>query len=209
MKNGNIIGILNSATTTGATGIWGLQENQGNRSKNAWPRLWDNPANQFKTVSRSPLDIFAWCGGAPKAACTVTRDTTVTDSPFGGVPLKMVVTGTDPAIASYTTNVGGPWNLATAANGQTWEVRVLAKASVNTSIQIFIFGSNSGGTWSGLAGTVGDGTRSITTSWQEYTYTYTFANAGVQAVQVRLDGPDFGGAGVSIWLDGLQLYRIG
>lgn len=207
MANGGLIGVINSSTTSTAGGRWKLSENFNSRRSGTWPRLWDNKANKFKTITRSPLDIFAWCGGATDNNCTVTRDTTVTDSPYGGVPLKMVVTGTDPHIMSYSTHTGGPWNLATAANGETWQLRVLAKGSVATTIELFIFGTDSAGNWSGLTGTVSQVSRSITTSWEEYTHTYTFANAGVQAIQVRLDGPGAGGT-ATVWFDGLQIYKI-
>jgi phage replication-related protein YjqB (UPF0714/DUF867 family) len=171
------------------------------------PGGWNSALNLFKTGTRNPLDIFAWAGPATDFNATVTRDTTVTDSPYGGVPLKMVVTGADPHTASYSTNAGGPWNLASAGNGRTWEVRVLAKGSVDSSIQLFLFGTDATGIWSGQTGTIGAGTRSITTEWQEYTFQYTFANTGVQAVQLRLDGPQAGGA-ATIWFDGLQLFRV-
>jgi hypothetical protein len=168
---------------------------------------WNSALNLFTTGTRNPLDIFGWAGPAADISSTVTRDETVTDSPYGGIPLKMVVTGTDPHIQTYNTTTGGPWNLASAATGQTWEVRVLAKGSVPTSIELFLFGTNAQGLWGNQSGTIGAGTRSITTSWQEYTFQYTFSNTVVQAVQLRLDGPHAGG-NATIWFDGLQLYRV-
>ena len=55
-------------------------------------------------------------------------------------------------------------------------------------------------------GYVGAGNRNITTSCQEYSFRYTFTNALVQAIQVRLDGN--GDGPNTIWFDGLQLHKI-
>lgn len=169
-------------------------------------QLFESAANKFNLVG-DPLDIFEWAGPAGDQNCIVTRDITVTDSPYGGVPLKMDVTGSDPHIRSYSTDVGGPWNIAPASNGETWEVRVLAKGSVATSIQIFIFGSATNGAWVNETGRLGAGTRNITTEWAEYSFQYTFGSDNVQAIQTRLDGPDDGSL-VDIWFDGLQVYKV-
>jgi hypothetical protein len=206
MKNGGIIGVPNLPTTSAASGVWGLREQLRAQNSGIWYTLWKTSNNKFNDVG-DPLDIFEWAGPANDQNCVITRDATVTDSPYGGVPLKMDVTGSDPHIGSYDTNPGGPWNIATAANGETWEVRVLAKGSAATSIQIFIFGSASDGSWANETGRIGAGTRSITTSWAEYSFQYTFGSANVQAIQTRLDGPDDGSL-VDIWFDGLQVYKI-
>lgn len=170
-------------------------------------QLFESAANKFNLVG-DPLDIFAWAEPATDFSCVVTRDTTVTDSPYGGIPLKMDVTGSDPHIISYNNvSAGGPWNIAPASNGETWEVRVLAKGSVATSIQIFIFGSATDGAWVNETGRIGSGTRNITTEWAEYSFQYTFGSASVQAIQTRLDGPQDGSL-VDVWFDGLQVYRI-
>lgn len=208
MSNGRVIGIISTPTVSSAKGIWSLKENNNARTRESWPRLWSDEVNKFKTSTRNPLDIFAWCGTATAYNCSIARDTNVTDSPYGGVPIRMDVTSTDPQILTYGTATGGPWNISTAANGETWQVRVLAKGSVNTTIQLFIFGADSSGVWvSGQSGNIGLSNKNITTSWQEYSFNYTFANAGVQAIQIRLDGPQTGDA-VSIWFDGLQIYKI-
>ena len=183
-------------------GVWNLDANYLSLSTT----LWQSAANKFNLVG-DPLDIFEWAGPAGDQNCLVTRDTTVTDSPYGGVPLKMDVTGSDPHIRSFHTNEGGPWNIATAANGETWEVRVLAKGSVSTTIEFFIFGASSSGFWDGSSGSIGSGARNITTSWAEYSFQYTFGSSSVQAIQTRLDGPNAGSL-VDVWFDGLQVYKV-
>lgn len=206
MSNGGFIGFKNTPSTTSASGVWSLQEQTRARRSNIWPTKLANSANKFNLVG-DPLDIFEWADPAFKSSCVATRDTTVTDSPYGGVPIKMDVTGSDPHFGTYDTNTGGPWNIAPAANGETWEVRVLAKGSVATSIQIFIFGSATNGSWVNETGRIGQATRNITTEWAEYSFQYTFGSASVEAIQTRLDGPDDGSL-VDIWFDGLQVYKI-
>lgn len=180
--------------------------------------------NRFYSIN-NPLDIHNWCatqtfllsGGATGGGgsgfggvaalnqCTITRDTTVVDSPYRGVPLRMDVSGNDPFI-STTSNAR--WNIAPAANGQTWEMRVLAKASVSTQIELLIAGAASNGSWTVASGNVVQTTYNVTTAWQEFSLVYTFANATVANIQIRLDGPATGGAGRNIWFDGLQVYRV-
>ena len=164
-------------------------------------------ANNSKSYSNNihpyPLDVGAWAtsGGAG----TYSRDPTVTDSPVGGVPLKMAVTGADPYTSTYNNST---WNLAPVLVGQTWTVSVWVKSSVPTVGQIFIFGANSVGSYlEAPAGGI-----SITPTWQRFSYTHTFANASSVYIQTRLDGPDsgFGIDGTTrptIWWDGLQVEK--
>lgn len=153
----------------------------------------------------APLDIFAWTGTANNNA-TLSRDLTTGKSPYNGDPLKMTVTGTDP----YATSYGGPtWNLAPAASGETWLVKVWAKASVATTGQIFIFGVNSSGTFiENFGSAFGAAGFNIGTTWSELSYAFTFSDPGVAFVQTRVDGPDAGGIGVDVWWDYLQVYKI-
>ena len=85
-------------------------------------------------------DIFGWCSSVDLSACTISRDTV--SSPVGNTPLKMAVTGNDPHIGTYNTST---WNIAPAANGQTWVVSVYVKADVATTGEIVLFGANSSG----------------------------------------------------------------
>jgi len=151
-------------------------------------------------VMPNPTDIFAWCGSSG-VNCTLSRDTTMTRQ-YGSIPLKMVVSANDP----YTSTYNSPtWNLAPAATGQTWTVSVYVKASVATNVEgPVIFECNSSGTF--LAATSA-GSISVTTSWTRISYSVAFGNASTAFIQVRLDGPQTSGAGVTIWWDGLQVER--
>lgn len=162
-----------------------------------------NPKSFSPNTFSKPTDIYSWVNSSTGNNCTLSRDTTVT-SPFGTQPLKMVVTGLDPATNTYNS---AAWNVSTVTNSQTWTVSVWAKASVSTTGQLFVFGANSagvgyvGGAWIGIAA-VGF---NITTEWQRFQCPITFNNADVAYIQTRLDGPDSGGTGQTIWWDGLQV----
>jgi hypothetical protein len=156
------------------------------------------------------LDIYGWYvpkrGNATGNACTVSRDLDTLKSPVGGIPLRMDVTGNDPHLSSYNTST---WNISTALNGQTWRVSVYAKASQTlNNCEIYIFGANSsgsasipGGGWYGIA----QKTITVTTEWQRFDHFITFNNAEVAFIQMRLDGPNSGGSGTTVWWDGLQV----
>jgi len=151
-------------------------------------------------VLPNPTDIFAWCGTSALNSCTISRDTSMTRQ-YGSIPLKMTVTGTDSHIRTYDSST---WNLAPAANGQTWTVSVYAKASVASAFgQIFIFPANSSG--NNLA-TFGADSLAITNSWQKFSFTYTITGEATTAfIQIRLDGSNT--AGEIIWWDLLQVER--
>jgi hypothetical protein len=150
-------------------------------------------------------DIFGWCSSVALSACTISRDTI--SSPVGNTPLKMAVTGNDPHIGTYNTST---WNIAPAANGQTWVVSVYVKANVATTGEIVLFGANSsgiafvGGAWLAISGAVVN----ITTEWTRVSHYITMANANIAFIHTRLDGPETGGTGQTIWWDGLQVERV-
>ena len=154
-------------------------------------------------VMPNPTDIFAWCGGAGLNSCTISRDTSMTRQ-YGSIPLKMTVTGNDAYIVSYANSF---WNLAPAANGQVWTVSVYVKASVATSGELFLFGADSSGNYGGAGTYGGSAAISITTSWTRVSASFTISGVNVAYVQVRLDGPNSGGSGQTIWWDGLQVER--
>ena len=149
-------------------------------------------------------DIFGWSGTSANAA-TLSRD--AISSPVGNTPLKMEVTGNDPHLGTYNS---GAWNIAPAGNGQTWVVSVYVKASVATTGQIFIFGANSAGT--GFVGgawlAISAGGFNVTTEWTRVSHHITMANADIANIHMRLDGPDSGGTGQTLWWDGLQVERV-
>ena len=149
--------------------------------------------NAFGTY---PIDLYGWI--TTGNACTLTQDTI--SSPVGNTPLKMVTTGND----AYTGTYGSSgWNISAASSGQTWTISVWAKANQNTTGQIFHFGANSSGGIIDFSAT----TISLTTEWTRYTYTRTFTDGNVVAIQARLDGPDTFQSGVVVWWDGLQVEQ--
>jgi hypothetical protein len=167
----------------------------------SWTATGLGLVNQFT----NRLDIFAWSGSVANAA-TITRDTTTGLSPAGGVPLKMAITGNDPHIGTYN---GSQWNIAPAATGQTWQVKVWVKASVATTGEIFIFGVDSAGAFISNAGNAFNaGGFTVGTSWSEVSYSFTFADSSIAYMQTRLDGTPTGGAGINMWWDNLQVYRL-
>lgn len=152
----------------------------------------------------NPLDIFAWTGTAGQR-CTLSRDLVTGKSPYNGDPLSMVTTASD----AFTNTYDLPqWNIAPAADGETWVVKVWAKASLASQCEIYIFGADNTGNWTSTVGTIGGGLVNVGTSWSEVSFAYTFAHPSVQIIQVRLDGPATGGTGRTIWWDNLQVYKI-
>ena len=149
-------------------------------------------------------DIFAWSGTSANNS-TLSRDTI--SSPVGNTPLKMLVTGNDPHLGSYNS---APWNIAPAANGQTWIVSVYVKADVATTGEILIFGANSSGVGyvNGAWLSFTTSTVNIGTEWTRVQHVHTMNNADVAYIHVRLDGPNSGGDGQTVWWDGLQVERV-
>ena len=154
-------------------------------------------------VYPNPTDLLATqYMGNEIQSCTVSRDTTITRQ-YGSIPMKMVITGNDPYAGRYSYAAA---NLASALSGQTWTISVWAKASVATTGALFIFGADT----NGAVFTINDysaGGINITTSWQRFSFSFTFANVNTRYIQFRLDGPDTGGSGITIWWDGLQVER--
>jgi hypothetical protein len=125
-------------------------------------------------------------------------------SPVGNTPLKMVQTGNDPFTNSYSSGVGA-WKLAPAAAGQTWTVSVWVKASQVIQVEgCWVAEQDAAGNY--LAGG-GSPNVTIGTTWTRISGTYTLVNALTAFVGLRLDGTQSGGAGVTLWWDGLQLER--
>ena len=154
-----------------------------------------NPKSFSPNVHPNPTDIFAWCGSVGVNTGSTLRDTSVTDSPVKGVPLKLTSTGTDCYVASYNSST---WNITPAVSGQTWTVSFYAKANVATTSLCYIFGANSSGGYIELVYNVS----SITTSWQRFSFSITLNNASTAYLQFRLGCNVNGGI---IWFDGLQI----
>jgi hypothetical protein len=161
-----------------------------------------NPKSYSPNVHPNPTDIYSWVNTSVGNNCTLSRDTI--QSPVGTKPLKMVITGSDAYTNTYSALT---WNLLPAVAGQTWTVSVWVKASITTTMEgPYIFGANSSGTYL-EASSAGSTAFTVTTSWTRISYTYTLVNASTTNLQVRLDGTQTGGSGVTIWWDGLQVER--
>lgn len=156
-----------------------------------------------KNVHPKPTDIYGWLidNGGVAGNSIVSRDTTMV-SPVGGNPLKMFVTGSDPQILSYNAPT---WNLFPASIGETWTISVYAKASrPGTNGQLYIFGADNTGNAFGTNSEIYGPSISFDTDWTRITVTYTFTK-NVSYIQTRLDGPQTGFEGGTIWWDGLQV----
>ena len=161
-------------------------------------------ANNSKSYSNNvhpyPLDIGTWATSGN--AGTYSRDTTTTDSPVGGVPLKVIQTASDPYTSTYNSTL---WNLAPALVGQTWTVSVWVKASVNGTVEgPVIFGANTSGAY---VTAVSAGSINVTTSWTRISYTTTFTDATTAYIQLRLDGTQTYASTITVWWDGLQVEK--
>lgn len=148
-------------------------------------------------VHPNPTNIFAW-SGTGNNNCTLSGDISVSRQ-YGSIPLKMVMTGTDPYVGSYNSPT---WNLAPAASGQTWTLSFYAKASETVTGNCFIFGAPS----SGIIVEAPSTSFTVTTSWQRFTFTTTLSNVSTAFIQMRFGGSS-GQVGKTIWWDGVQLER--
>lgn len=153
-----------------------------------------------------PLDIYTWANPGAKNNCTIAQDGATGKTPLAGTPMKMSITGTDPHIGTYSGS--SAWAIAPAADGETWRVKVWAKASVSSqTIEIYVFGMDDTYTWTNSGGDIATSSQGITTSWAEYTQDITFNNANVAYISTRLDGTQAGGT-ADIWFDYYQVYKV-
>ena len=155
-----------------------------------------------------PLDLFTanpndasnigWTSGNN---ATLTRDPSVAGpTGIGGVPLKMVTSGTDPYTVTYNS---AAWNICPAAQGQQWTFSIYAKAaSTAQTCEIFLFESTDGGNYVSFS----EVPFTVTTSWQRFSVTRTLQSAATTNLQVRVDGPH-NGPNNTIWWVGAQLER--
>lgn len=157
----------------------------------------------------NPKDITTWWialnGSANGSNCNVAQDLTIT-SPVGGIPMKMNVNGNDAHISSWNDT---KYNISRANNGETWRVSVYAKAAANTDGEIVIFGANTGGKAFVNSNFIGITAKAIniSTDWQRFDHSITFANSEIAFIQARLDGTQANGSGNTIWWDGWQVER--
>ena len=156
-----------------------------------------------KNVHPKPNDIYGWFfdNSGFASNCIVSKDTTIV-SPVGGNPLRMFVTGSDPQIQSYNAPI---WNLFPASIGETWTVSVYVRATrPGTNGQLYLFGADNTGSAFGTNSEISGPSVSFDTEWTRISNTFTFTK-NVSYIQTRLDGPDNGFVGQTIWWDGLQV----
>ena len=147
-------------------------------------------------VFPNPIDPYAWAVNGGAYQMTLSRDATMTRQ-YGSIPLKIVTSGT----SAYTNTYNAlAWNLAPAANGQTWTFSFWTKGNSNYVASAMIFEANSSGTYL----TYGQTYYNVTTSWTRVSGTYTFSNASAAYIQFRIDNYN---NGVTQWVDGIQVER--
>ena len=148
-------------------------------------------------VFPQPTDAFAWASPGGGYQMTLTRDGSVTDSPAGGIPLKIVTSGSSAYTGTYNSST---WNLAPAASGQTWTFSFWVKGATAHTASLMIFEANSSGNYT----TLGQVFYNVTTSWTRVSGSYTMTQGTTAFVQARIDNYN---TGVTMWVDGLQLER--
>lgn len=154
-----------------------------------------NPKSWSQNVYPYPLDIGSYITSGHQQ--TITRDTTVTDSPAGGIPLKIVTSGTSSYTNSYNSSY---WNISTAATGDTWNVSFWVKGTSNFEGRFILFEANSAGSYISAPTQA----YNITTSWQRITLSRTLGTTGTAFIQFRFD---IYVSGVTAWFDGLQIEQ--
>ena len=143
--------------------------------------------------------------GTSANAATMSADSSITDSPVGGVPLKMALSGgNDPYTNTYNSS---QWNVTEAVAGEQWTFSVYVKSNVASGIpvQIYLFEARANGTFSAFTDVTING---IGTSWQRVSVTRTFNQSDTAYMQVRVDGPETGNSNArTLWWSGFQINR--
>lgn len=155
-----------------------------------------NPQSWSPNVFSYPLDTYSWGSGGGNQM-TSSRDPSAGRSPAGGIPMKLVTSGTSAYLGTYNSST---FNLASAAQGQTWTVSFWVKSSTAVTASMLIFEANSAGNYI----TYGQPYFNVTTDWQRISGSYTFTNASAAFIQMRIDCYV---SGVSLWVDGIQVEQ--
>lgn len=157
-----------------------------------------NPVNLFTGASALGQEPFATSANQ----ATMSADATVTDSPAGGVPLRMVSNGSnDPYTSTYNNS---QWNVAEAKSGDVWTFSVYVKSDASRECQLFLFEADASGAYTSHT----NQTFTATTSWQRFSVTRTLADSTTTHIQVRVDGADTGNtSGDTWWFDGIQVEK--
>jgi hypothetical protein len=153
-----------------------------------------NPKSWSQNVYPYPLDIGSYITSGNQQ--TITRDTSET-SPAGGVPMKIVTSGTSSYTSSYNNSY---WNIAPSVSGDTWNVSFWVKGSSNFEARFILFDANSSGNY------ISAPTQSynVTTEWTRISLSRTLSGTGTAFIQFRFD---IYVSGVTAWFDGLQIER--
>ena len=172
-----------------------------------WQRIPVGNSKNFLAHKFYPLDLFtAYTGGGGTKGfedgvrCTLSRETGGnSDSPVGGVALKMALSGNDAYTFSY--NNGTDYIVTPARNGQQWTFSVYVKGDRSLSnCMIYIFEVDDSGNYTNFH----TPTFGVTTSWQRVSRSATFSNGNTTGVCVRMNGPTGSSSG-NLWWDGGQL----
>jgi len=142
----------------------------------------------------NPLDLYTWITSGYQMS--VSRDTSVI-SPLGGKTLKIITSGNSAYGDTYYSNY---WNMAAASSGQTWTYSYYFKAPAGTSVGGYIFGVNTSGQYVDLGASL----ITATGEWQRFSFSFTFTNGNVVAIQTRIDVYT---SGVTVYCDGLQVEQ--
>jgi hypothetical protein len=116
----------------------------------------------------------------------------------------MHITGTDANVATYGNE---KFNLAPTSLDDVWQISVFVRASEPTTCQLFAFEADINGNQHSQGGVFVQ-TFDVTTRWELVTMNVTISNPNTKFIQVRLDGPDSGGVGKTLWFDGLQVKKL-
>ena len=164
-----------------------------------------SPLYPFTGVNNTDGTSLLAPWGTSANAATMSADSSVTDSPVGGVPLKMSLSGgNDPYTSTYN---GSQWNVVEARAGEQWTFSVYVKSNQSGGInaQLFLFEARDNGTYSTYTEQVFN---NIGTSWQRISITRTFTETDTRFLQVRVDGSDNGNANSHVlWWSGIQVNR--
>ena len=164
-----------------------------------------SPLYPYTGVNNSDGSVLLEPWGINAVRATTSADSSVTDSPVGGVPLKMALDGNnDPYTATYN---GSQWNITEAVAGEQWTFSVYVKSNQSGGIgaQLYLFEARENGTYSTLSSQTFS---NIGTSWQRISVTRTFNQSDTRYVQVRVDGSQNGNSNAhSLWWSGIQLNR--
>lgn len=150
--------------------------------------------NKFGSLNNfDPLDLYTWVQRGYQM--TISRDLTI-NTPLGGKALKIITYGN----SAYGYSYNNIYNISSASAGQTWTWSYYFKAPIGASVGGLIFGVNTSGRYIDFTGYQ----ITATGKWQRYSFTYTFTNVDVVAIQTRID---IYTSDVTAYFDGVQVEQ--